>query len=136
MNDGVIPAVKMFDSFYYIFYILFHLMLWQSSVVFELIMDGTSLGILKEKVDLVLFLEGLMELYDFWVVQALEDGDFPLNFFAMDVILHKVRVYFFKGERFSIDGHLEDLAEAPFRDVLLIFPLFSKIHSNLSQIAI
>ena len=46
MNDGVAPAVKMFDCLNYIFYILFHLMLWQPSVVFELIMDWTSLGIL------------------------------------------------------------------------------------------
>ena len=77
-----------------------------------------------------------MELNDFGVIQALEDCDFPLNFLAMDIILHKVRVYFFKGEGFSIDGHFEDLAETPFRDILLVFPLFSKIHSNLSQITI
>ena len=77
-----------------------------------------------------------MELNDFGVIQALEDCDFPLNFLAMDVTLHKVGVYFFKSEGFSVDGHLEALAETPFRDILLVFPLFSKIHSNLSQITI
>lgn len=68
VNDRVWPIMQILYSTDKVLHVSLDLMFRQFSIVFELIINRTSLCILKQQVHLILLDEGLMELDDVWMI--------------------------------------------------------------------